>query len=94
MRFTILTLIAVATLFSCSDEKKPPEASSTEEVIPVKLLELSSSSSQHIVSASGLLSTENEADLSFKLGGVIETVAVKEGDRVKKGQLIASFKID
>lgn len=39
---------------------------------------------------SGTLGTENEARLSFKTGGVIEQVAVQEGDRVLKGQLLAA----
>jgi RND family efflux transporter MFP subunit len=39
-----------------------------------------------------LLSTENEARLSFKIAGIVERIFVKEGDHVKKGQLLATLK--
>lgn len=39
--------------------------------------------------ASGLLFSETEAVLSFKIGGVIQKTFVEEGDAVKKGQLLA-----
>jgi multidrug efflux pump subunit AcrA (membrane-fusion protein) len=45
-----------------------------------------------VITASGLLSTENEARLSFKISGIIEKIFVKEGDRVRKGQLLATLK--
>jgi RND family efflux transporter MFP subunit len=45
-----------------------------------------------VINASGLVSTENEARLSFKIGGIIEKIYVKEGDRIKKGQLLATLK--
>jgi RND family efflux transporter MFP subunit len=43
------------------------------------------------VYASGLLFSETEAVLSFKIGGIIQQMFVEEGDAVKKGQLLAKL---
>ncbi len=40
---------------------------------------------------SGLFSTDDESILSFKTGGIIRSILVKEGDRVKAGQLLATI---
>jgi membrane fusion protein, multidrug efflux system len=45
------------------------------------------------VHATGILSTSDEIKLSFKTGGIIESVNVKEGEKVKKGQLLASLNL-
>lgn len=41
------------------------------------------------VRAPGLLARKREADLSFKTGGIVESVLVRVGDPVKKGQILA-----
>jgi RND family efflux transporter MFP subunit len=43
------------------------------------------------VRSTGLLSASDEIKLSFKTGGIIASVRVKEGDRVRKGDLLASL---
>lgn len=43
------------------------------------------------IEAPGLLSRKTEATLSFKVGGVVEAVRVRAGDRVSKGQLLATL---
>lgn len=90
---TILLLLSAATLLQAcgahSNEKKTPVAG---ESIPVKLLPVAGDTNAHVINASGLLSTEDEARLSFKIGGIIESIAVKEGDKVRKGQLLATLK--
>jgi RND family efflux transporter MFP subunit len=44
------------------------------------------------VRAVGVLTPKNEARLSFKAGGVLEAVRVEEGQKVRKGQLLASLR--
>ena len=44
-----------------------------------------------IVSASGKVKSENQIDLKFQSSGLLSWVGVKEGDRVKKWQAIASL---
>lgn len=43
------------------------------------------------VSASGGVKSKNQADLSFPLVGIVRTISIKEGDEVKKGQLLANL---
>lgn len=43
---------------------------------------------------SGLLGSSTEMRLSFKIGGIVDYLAMKEGDRVEKGQILASLKLD
>ena len=45
------------------------------------------------ISASGVLASTSELTLSFKIGGVIDRINVKEGQSVRKGQLLASLNL-
>jgi multidrug efflux system membrane fusion protein len=60
------------------------------EVIPVRLGQVAHGPLQRRVRASGTLHLKSEADLSFKVGGVVTRVLVDAGTRVHKGQLLAS----
>lgn len=65
-----------------------------EERIPVKLLNLEGTGAgSGAIQVSGLFATEEEAVLSFRNGGVIDQLLVKEGDAVKKGQLLATVNV-
>jgi membrane fusion protein, multidrug efflux system len=55
----------------------------------VKVIEVSPESVSIPVRCSGILLSSEELKLSFKTGGIISRIPVREGDRVKKGQSIA-----
>lgn len=59
--------------------------------VPVRVVSLSKSTSSGSITASGKLSTDDETTLGFKTAGVVNAVFVKEGDQVKKGQLLATL---
>ncbi len=63
------------------------------EAIPVKIAEVKNENFSREITATGLLTTENEAKLSFKIGGVIDKILVNEGQFFTKGQLLATLKI-
>jgi membrane fusion protein, multidrug efflux system len=92
MRIILFAAMLVIVLQACKTSAKDNTTAVGKDVIPVKLLPITGDTNSTSISASGLLTTENEARLSFKVGGVIESVLVKEGDRVRKGQLLASIK--
>jgi RND family efflux transporter MFP subunit len=46
------------------------------------------------VVASGVVRPVSEQTLSFKAPGIVKTVAVKQGQRVKKGQLLAELELE
>jgi len=81
--FTFLSLF-----ISCGGAKNESELNK-EETIPVSLITLQEGNGESPIQASGVFTTEDETVLSFKNGGVIQQVLVNEGDKVKKGQLLA-----
>jgi RND family efflux transporter MFP subunit len=52
---------------------------------------LEKSSAASSIRASGQLTTDDQTILGFKLSGIVNNVFVKEGDFVKKGQLLATL---
>lgn len=61
------------------------------ETIPVRILPLASRDVAQSVSATGTFTTDDETVLSFKNGGVIQQIHVKEGDAFRRGQLLAAL---
>jgi multidrug efflux system membrane fusion protein len=43
------------------------------------------------IHTSGVIANKDELNLSFKVGGVIKRIAVREGERVRKGQRLAEI---
>ena len=78
----------VFIILSCSAEQK--EAGRVSK-IPVKLVRVEQTEISVPIFTSGILAARDELLLSFKTGGVIKSIAVKEGQNVKKGQLLAKL---
>lgn len=87
------SVILGLTLLSCSRQEKKKEMASPidESAIAIKLAPVQTGDYSLPVVSSGLISTENESKLSFKIAGVIQRIYVKEGEDVSKGQLLASL---
>lgn len=90
-RISLLCLLLAFLVSSCGSSEKQSTEGLKEDTIPVKLLPLSQHSSGQEVKTSGVFTTDNEAVASFKNGGVINRVYVKEGDAVVAGQLLATL---
>lgn len=86
-------VVLASMLFMCSQQEKkenqPPVLD--EAAVPVKLTEVKQGEYSLPISSSGLITTENEARLSFKIGGIVNRILVEEGQSVAKGQLLASL---
>jgi len=87
--FTVIAVVSV--LYSCKEEDKEKNLLGEADVIPVKISAVSALGLPKKISATGLVSTENEAKYSFKIGGVISRVFVEEGQFFRKGQLLATL---
>lgn len=61
-----------------------------QDTIPVKLMPINAGAGSGAIEATGVFTTDDETILSFKNGGVISRIHVKEGDAVRKGQVLAS----
>jgi len=91
-KIQLLSVIAVVSvLYSCKEEDKEKNLLGEADVIPVKISAVSALGLPKKISATGLVSTENEAKYSFKIGGVISGVFVEEGQFFRKGQLLATL---
>ncbi|WP_374165727.1 efflux RND transporter periplasmic adaptor subunit [Arcticibacter sp. MXS-1] len=87
----IVAAIAMLGL-SCSNTQEGNN-SIQDDIIPVKLQALEQGSSGSTIKASGAFTTDDETVLSFKTGGVINRMLVKEGDPVTRGQLLATLNL-
>lgn len=86
INFLSLLVFGSATIMSC---KQPKAVQKTDSAIPVKIMSASARYQNEPVETSGLLSSEQQSNLSFKTGGIINKILVKEGDHVQKGQILA-----
>ncbi|PWT97180.1 MAG: efflux RND transporter periplasmic adaptor subunit [Bacteroidetes bacterium] len=88
-RFLIITSI-VFLLAHCSANKQETNIQD-ENLVPVKTESIQTVNYTPVLKYSGLIASTNEAKLSFKVGGIISKIYVKEGDKVTKGQLLATL---
>lgn len=91
---TVLIALLTLTVLACNDEKSVESKLFDSETIAVKTYNLQQSEGSINISATGMLTTENEAKYAFKIGGVIDHIYVNEGEFFKKGKLLARLKID
>lgn len=89
----IAALAASIALQACQHTDRV-KAIPNSDTIPVALLSLQNSSSTVAFEATGTFTTDDETLLSFKSGGVIEKIYVREGDAVRSGQLLARVHMD
>jgi RND family efflux transporter MFP subunit len=85
----LASAVFATALGGCTSKGSEVAAASTRavQVTAVKMATL-----DNTLRAVGLLSPKDEARLSFKTGGVIESIQVEEGQSVKAGQVLAALK--
>lgn len=88
--YTSLIASTVLTLASCGHTEETQNTPSRMDTIPVTLPNLNPVNKEANIEATGVFTTEDETVLSFKNGGVIARIFVKEGDPVRRGQVLAS----
>lgn len=87
-----LSVAALLFLQACADSKGQSNAiPKLTDPVPVRLMDAEKTTSEASINTSGQLTTEDEAVLGFKIGGVVAAVTVEEGDAVRKGQLLATL---
>jgi RND family efflux transporter MFP subunit len=93
MKPLMISLTALVLLIqACGNtEEKKADVPRTTETIPVQVMALQEEPLRTEVVTAGTFSTDDETMLSFKTGGVIRKILVKEGDAVRQGQLLASL---
>ena len=88
-----LFVLGLASCFTaCNSKKKEAVATKpAEEIIAVKTATVARKSLDIPVHVSGILASNAEVKLSFKIGGVIDRIFVQEGAFVRKGQSLAQL---
>lgn len=84
----LLSLIFLI-LFFISCGKEPTET--VKKIRPIKYSTIESSTGMAQHTFSGVAKAQNETNLSFKVAGTLSSINVELGDRVSKGQLIATI---
>ncbi|WP_372755040.1 efflux RND transporter periplasmic adaptor subunit [Mariniflexile sp.] len=87
----IVTLATLALLLvSCSDKKEKAKDVSIPKVITK---EIKTSADTEVLKYSGTIEADNTVSLGFSVPGRIANVYVQEGQKVSKGQLLASIDV-
>ena len=79
-------LVSILATFGCGKEEKP------EEVIrSIKWTKVAETTARQVRMISGTTKPVDQTALSFAVGGTVEKVEAKLGDKVKKGQVLAEL---
>lgn len=87
----LIVLSGLVLLQACGPKTETQNPEAPSESVPVTIMKLSRTSIRPSISISGQLTTDDETPLSFKTGGVVKSVLVREGDPIRKGQLLATL---
>ena len=85
-----LALIATAMLFGCSgtDAEEKPTA---RDAVPAATIIAQSASQNETLTAAGTVRLRRETELGFTTAGQVASVRYEEGDRVKRGAILAAL---
>ncbi|MEM6376614.1 MAG: efflux RND transporter periplasmic adaptor subunit [Bacteroidota bacterium] len=86
MRLIILSILLL-TLLGCQEKSVEVE----KRIRPIKYAKIESATGMETHTFSGVAKAQNETNLSFKVAGTLSSINVELGDRVRKGQLIATI---
>ena len=84
----LLTLFSLLLLSGCGEEEAPP---AKKVIRPVKTELIAGPGASGVRHFPARINTSNRADLSFRVAGIVNTLLVKEGEKVKQGQVLAKL---
>ncbi len=90
-KFVIISAAAMFLTTACSDEQSKEEQVPQETTYPVEIAVSSNSNKFASISSVGTIRFRRETALGFTTSGKVSNVRFNEGDRVKRGALIASL---
>jgi RND family efflux transporter MFP subunit len=86
-------LLCIPFYYSCKSPASENKQLNSGDTIPVQIVKLEKQYGNMPIALSGQFTTDDEVMLSFKTGGIINSLLVKDGDAVKKGQLLATLNL-
>lgn len=87
----IRSLLAASVMLGATGCGKPAPAADAPPPRVVRVAAVHDGAATPAITASGVAASRDEARLAFKVGGVIKTIDVREGDTVKRGQRLATI---
>jgi len=87
----LITLIIAVAFLSCKKEYAETQIDTVKTIKKVKAQPLKLTDNRVPLIASGVLASEAEMYLAFKVGGIVQKLYVDEGQTVRKGQLLATL---
>jgi multidrug efflux system membrane fusion protein len=90
--FTLAAIVLASQLLSGCGAKNS-NAETAKHATLVKIAAVERQNLSEPIRASGVLVGKEESRLSFKIGGIIEKIYVKEGQLVQQGQRLATLKL-
>jgi len=98
MKSTSLSLVIILSaawmIQSCGNsDRKTERVARVTEIVPVRVLAVALQELKPVIQTSGVFTTDDETFLAFKTGGIIQKMYVKEGDAIRKGQLLATLNL-
>lgn len=93
----VFLLCASACLTACrrsAETATTAAAAAPAAAIQVRVAPVELSGESPAIRVPAVLARQTQAELSFPISGIIESVAVRAGDRVKKGQELARLQLD
>ncbi len=88
---TLTPIIAVTLSLGACTQGKKEEVKETNTPVAVSVYEVSNAVQNQEMTYSGTIEPDNTAQIGFAVGGVVNIVAVQEGQHVRQGQLLASI---
>jgi RND family efflux transporter MFP subunit len=85
-----LATLAICFFVACSNEKGKEKQ---EKIIPVKVIEITATNTARTQNYIGTVEESTAVSLAFSSMGTVDQVYVSEGQRIKKGQLLATLNI-
>lgn len=86
LAFTLCLLVPILAAFGCGKEEKPPEV-----IRSIRWIKVVETTTMQVRMISGTTKPVDQTALSFAVGGTVETVKVRLGDQVRKGQVLAEL---
>ena len=91
IRVLILGALVVSVGLVACRANQTPSAAGPAAATPVHMVQVSSGPAQPPLRAIGLIAGKDSSRLSFKVGGIVAELAVREGAAVRRGQLLATI---
>ncbi|MBX3506361.1 MAG: efflux RND transporter periplasmic adaptor subunit [Parvibaculum sp.] len=90
-RLVLVAILSAGLLAGCGEEANGKAAAEAETAVPVQVAPVRPAPEAEDVTAYGIVRPDREAVLSFKIAGLVKSIAVDRGDLVRKGDVLAEL---